>query len=124
MALEGFKVYIPTTGDANLTLTKNGIGISKATVSKLNCSAYVKILIDYQGRRMAIVETDESDPAKTEFARDGKNTGLRWNSRDLVKTICQMNKWTFESGQKYTIPGEFSVEDGAIIFDFNQATQS
>ena len=73
---------------------------------------------------MAIVETDESDPAKTEFARDGKNTGLRWNSRDLVKTICQMNKWTLESGQKYTIPGEYSAEDGAIIFDFNQATQS
>ena len=35
MSLGGFKVYIPTTGDANLTLTKNGIGISKATVSKL-----------------------------------------------------------------------------------------
>ena len=87
MALEGFKVYIPTTGDANLTLTKNGLGISKATVSKLNCSTYVKVLIDYQRRRMAIVETNEDDPARTEFARDGKNAGLRWNSRDLIKTL-------------------------------------
>lgn len=124
MALEGFKVYIPTTGDANLTLTKNGLGISKATVSKLNYSAYVKILIDYQGRRMAIVETSEDDPAKAEFARDGKNAGLRWNSRDLIKTLCQMNKWTLDNGEKYTIPGEYSVEDSAMIFDFTQATCS
>jgi len=124
MALEGFKVYIPPAGDANLTLTKNGLGISKATVSKLNCSAYVKVLIDYQGRRMAIVETSEDDPAKTEFAREGKNAGLRWNSRDLIKTLCQMNKWTLDNGEKYTIPGEYSVEDSAMIFDFTQATCS
>ncbi len=124
MALEGFKVYLPTTGDANLTLTKNGLGISKATVSKLNCSEYVRILMDYQGRRMAIVETDENDTAKTEFARDGKNVGIRWNSRDLIKTLCQMNRWTLENGEKYTIPGEYSVEESAMIFDFNQATLS
>ena len=124
MALEGFKVYIPTTGDANLTLTKNGLGISKATVSKLNCSTYVKVLIDYQRRRMAIVETNEDDPARTEFARDGKNAGLRWNSRDLIKTLCHMNKWTLGNGEKYTIPGEYSVEDSAMIFDFTQATCS
>ena len=124
MALEGFKVYIPTTGDANLTLTKNGLGISKATVSKLNCSTYVKVLIDYQRRRMAIVETNEDDPARTEFARDGKNAGLRWNSRDLIKTLCHMNKWTLDNGEKYTIPGEYSVEDSAMIFDFTQATCS
>lgn len=124
MALEGFKVYLPTTGDANLTLTKNGLGISKATVSKLNCSEYVRILMDYQGRRMAIVETDENDTAKTEFARDGKKVGIRWNSRDLIKTLCQMNRWTLENGEKYTIPGEYSVEESAMIFDFNQATLS
>ena len=124
MALEGFKVYIPTTGDANLTLTKNGLGICKATVSKLNCSTYVKVLIDYQRRRMAIVETNEDDPARTEFARDGKNAGLRWNSRDLIKTLCHMNKWTLDNGEKYTIPGEYSVEDSAMIFDFTQATCS
>lgn len=124
MTLEGFKVYIPTTGDANLTLTKNGLGISKATVSKLNCSTYVKVLIDYQRRRMAIVETSEDDPARTEFARDGKNAGLRWNSRDLIKTLCHMNKWTLDNGEKYTIPGEYSVEDSAMIFDFTQATCS
>lgn len=124
MALEGFKVYVPTTGDANLTLTKNGLGISKATVSKLNFSKYVRILMDYQGRRMAIVETDESDAAKTEFARNGKNTGIRWNSRDLIKTLCQMNGWTLNDGDKYTIPGEYSVEESAMIFDFNQATRT
>ena len=124
MSLEGFKVYIPTTGDANLTLTKNGIGISKATVSKLGCSEYVKVLIDYQGRRMAFVETNENDPAKTEFARNGKNSGLRWNSRDLVKTLCQMNGWHLDNGEKYTIPGEYSVEDSAMVFDFAHATCS
>lgn len=124
MTLEGFTVYIPTTGDTNLTLTKNGLGISKATVSKLNCCAYVKVLIDYKGRRMAIVETSKDDPVKTEFARDGKNVGLRWNSRDLVKTLCQMNHWTLDNGEKYTIPGEYSVEDSAMIFDFTKATCS
>lgn len=121
MALDGFKVYIPTTGEANLTLTKNGLGISKATVSKLNCCKYVKVLIDYQGRRMAFVETNENDPAKTEFARDGKNAGLRWNSRELIKTLRQMNEWTLDNGEKYTIPGEYSIEDSAMIFDFTQA---
>lgn len=124
MALDGFKVYYPTTGEASLTLTKNGLGISKATVSRLNCSAYVKVLIDYQGRRMALVETDENDPAKTEFARNSKNSGLRWNSRDLVKMLCQMNGWTLDNGEKYIIPGDYSIEDGAMIFDFNNATSS
>ena len=104
MSLEGFKIYVPTTGDTNLTLTKNGIGISKATVSKLSCSKYVKVLIDYQGHRMAIVETDENDPAKTEFARNGRNSGLRWNSRDLVKTLCQMNDWHLDNGKNTRSP--------------------
>lgn len=124
MALEGFEVYIPTTGDVNLTLTRNGLGVSKAAVSKLNYAAYVKILIDYQGHRMAITETNKEDPEKMEFARKGKNTGLRWSSRDLIKTLCQMNKWTLDNGEKYIIPGEYSVEDGAMIFDFAQATRS
>ena len=124
MSFEGFKVYIPTTGDATLTLTKNGLGISKTTVVKLNRCEYVKILIDYQGRRMAIVETNEGDPAKVDFARNGKIVGLRWNSKDLVSTLCQMNHWSVADGERYTIPGEYSAEDSAMIFDFNQATKS
>ena len=33
--LDGFSTYLPTYGEATITLTKNGLGISKTTLSKL-----------------------------------------------------------------------------------------
>lgn len=124
MALDGFRLYLPTTGEATATLTKNGLGMSKAVIAKLGKCEYVRILFDYEGKRMAIVKTDENDDAKTEFARAGKNTGIRWNSKDLVSTICQITGWKVDNEEKYTVPGEYSVDDDAMIFDFNNAIKS
>ena len=119
--LDGFSTYLPAYGEATITLTKNGLGISKTTLSKLGYCRYVRLLIDYQGRRMAIVKTTEDDEAKMDFVKNRKVVGVRWNAQDLIQTICRMNGWEIDNGEKYVIPGEFSIEDCAVIFDFTKA---
>jgi len=123
--LEGFSTFILAYGAPTITYTKNGIGISKPVVQKLNCAAHVKILFDRQGKRMAIQVCGENEAAKVDFCKDGKAEGLRWNSRDLTNTIRNLTGWDVENTSGYKVEGRFieASEDmgAAIIFDFNDA---
>lgn len=122
--LEGFKPYYMAAGAPSITFTKNGVGISKAAVAKLNNPQYVRILFDGPGRRMAIQVCDEHEPAAIEFARDSKAEGIRWNTRDLSATIKKMTGWSVDRGEKYVVDGEFvDGEYPVLIFEFNNYKQ-
>ena len=124
--LEGFKPYIMAAGAPTITFSKNGLGVSKAAVAKLNNAKHVRILFDQSGKRMAIQVCNEDDFAAVEFAKSEKPEGARWNTRDLSVTIKKITGWSTDNDETYRIDGEF-VEDEqhlALVFDFATAKRS
>jgi hypothetical protein len=121
--LDGFRTYYMASGAPSITFTKNGLGVSKAAVAKLDNSPYVKILFDYDGKRMAIVKCLKNESGSAKFYREQKD-GARWNSADLSKTIKRITQWSINSGERYTINGDYVEYDGqpTLIFDFDKAT--
>lgn len=122
---EGFKTYYMAAGTASITFSKNGIGISKAAVMKLENSPYAKIMFDYAKKRMAIIKCGEEDDGAVRFARQNKD-GARWNSSDLCDTIKQITGWTVDERERYTVAGLFVEQEGqpALIFDLTQFSRA
>lgn len=122
--LDGFKTYYMASGTASITFSKNGLGVSKAAVAKLENSPHARILLDYSGKRMAIIRCSEDDDGAVRLARDNKD-GARWNSSDLCETIKRITGWAVDGKERYTILGDFVEHDGvpALIFDFSKATK-
>lgn len=118
--IEGFRPYYMAAGAPTITFTKNGVGISKAAVAKLNNSQYVQVMFDAEGKRMAIQACECNETAATEFAKDAKAEGIRWNTRDLNMTIRKLTGWTVDSHEKYIVDGEYiDGEYPALVFDLN-----
>lgn len=120
--LEGFRVYYMAAGNPNITFSKNGLGLSKAAVAKLENSPYAQVLFDYEGKRLAIIKCTAADAGCTRLAR-GKREGARWNSSDFVETIKRITGWSVENGERYTVTGEYIESDGqpGLIFDLQKA---
>ncbi len=124
MALSGFQPYLLVAGSASISFSRNGLGVSKAAVARLGNSKFVRILIDGNGKRLAIQVCEENDPMATPFSKSEKPEGVRWNTKDLNQTILNMTGWTFdEKKQCYKVEGTYvEDEDGpALIFDLNDA---
>lgn len=119
--LEGFKQYYMAGGAPTATFSKNGLGISKAAVAKLNNADYVRILFNKKAMQMALMVCGEGDDGAARFAREKKD-GARWNSRDLAQTIREMTHWVVDGSQRYTVTGEYvEVEETP---DFSKAILS
>ncbi len=124
MALSGFQPYLLVAGSASISFSRNGLGVSKAAVARLGNSKFVRILIDGNGKRLAIQVCEENDHMATPFSKSEKPEGVRWNTKDLNQTILNMTGWTFdEKKQCYKVEGTYvEDEDGpALIFDLNDA---
>lgn len=122
-SLDGFRTYYMASGSPTITFSKNGLGVSKAAVAKLENSSFAKILFDYRGKRLAIVKCSESEDGSTRLAR-GKRDGARWNSSDFVETIKHLTGWSVDHGERYTVIGEYIEHNNqpGLIFDLTKAT--
>ena len=121
--LEGFRPYIMAPGSVSISFSKNGLGVSKAAVAKLQNSQFVKILLDNENNRLAIQVCDENDPAATEFAKTPKPEGVRWNTKDLIQTIQKMLGKPINNKELYRIEGTYIDDPNqpALIFNMNEA---
>ncbi len=121
MELTGFRPYILASGNLAISFSKNGLGISKAAVAKLRNSTHVKILLDMQNNKFAIQVCDADDIAATEFAKGKKAEGVRWNTKDLTRTLQKMIGRSIENKECYRFEGEYIDDDDypALVFDLN-----
>lgn len=121
--LEGFKQYNMTIGTASVSITENGIAFSKTTIIKMNKVPYVKLLIDEEGKRIAIQKALENDEGAIGFYNNQKIVSVRWNNKELLKTIAKMMNWEL-SGNVYRVDGDYVAEEEAMIFDLKEAEKS
>ena len=121
--LEGFKQYNMTIGTASVSITENGIAFSKTTIIKMDKVPYVKLLIDEEGKRSAIQKAWEDDEGAISFYNNQKIVSVRWNNKELLKTIAKMMNWEL-SGNVYRVDGDYVAEEEAMIFDLKEAEKS
>lgn len=118
--LEGFEQYNMTIGTASISISENGIGFSKAAVSKLKKSEYVKLYIDRSNKRIAVQIARQDDDGAIQFYKNQKSGAVRWNNKELLKTLAQMMGHTFEK-EVYKVDGDYYPDEEAMIFDLKSA---
>lgn len=120
MSLIGFEKFNLSTGTSSISVTLNGISFSKTAVLRMGKAPYVCIYIDEQGKRFAIQVADQTDESATRFYNNQKIISVRWNNKELLKTIQKMMNWDL-SKNIYKIEGDFDTRENALIFDLNKA---
>lgn len=119
--LEGFEVYNYSIGTASITLSDNGVAFSKTAVIKMNKCEYAKLLINFTEKKIAIIKSKQDEEGSIAFFNpDKKLVSVRWNNKELQKTLANIMGWELKEGIAYKIDGTYSYEDEAIIFDLNQ----
>lgn len=121
--LEGFKQYNMTIGTASVSITENGIAFSKTTIVKMDKVPYVKLFIDEGNKRIAIQKAKKEDEGAINFYSNQKIVSVRWNNKELLKTIARMMDWEL-SGNVYKVDGDYIAEDEAMIFDLKEAEKT
>lgn len=120
--LDGFERFDLSPGLAAITITANGIGFSKTAVQRMGKCEYVVALIDYSGKRFAVQKCEEGDDGATKFYRGQKTIAVRWNNKELIKTLCSMMGWDV-SHRSYKVNGDYEPDEDAIIFDLSSAEE-
>lgn len=121
--LEEFKQYNMTIGTASVSVTENGIAFSKTTVVKMDKVSHVKFYIDENRKRIAIQKAKENEDGAISFYNNQKIISVRWNNKELLKTLEKMMKWEL-AGNVYKVDGDYIPEEEAMIFDLNKAEKT
>lgn len=121
--LEGFKQYNMTIGTASVSITENGIAFSKTTVVKMDKVQYVRLYIDENNKKIAIQKAKKEDEGSIAFYNNQKIISVRWNNKELLKTVTGMMEWNL-SGTVYKVDGDYIAEEEAMIFDLKKAEKT
>jgi len=118
----GFSTFDFEEGVPYVSVTKNGITFNKGVVMKLGRPTRVELLINGSSKQIAIRACNEDTPRSNAFYK-GNDRGVlsvRWNAKDLLYTIRDMMGWNLDF-ESYRVEGQLLKEDGAMLFDFNNA---
>ena len=119
LSLQDFEPFQMTVGEPSISITPNGVTFSKAAIIKLGKPEYVKLLIQYDKKLLAVKRsTDDEEDAIAFLSPRKKTVSVRWNNRDLLNTLLQLMKW--DPKLRYSIIGSYNNELEAMIFDLNQ----
>lgn len=122
--LENFKVLeiIKNADPACLIIDDKALRFTKAIISMLDYPAYTRLLMDTEGKRLAIQISRGNEANSFAFSKgkDVQKTAIKLQNAAIVSLIRgMMPEWG--QNDKFSIIGKFSKEDKAIIFDLNQA---
>lgn len=121
--LDAFEVMPYVTGIPSMSVTKDGVSFNKATVEKLGSPAYVLILVDKAGNRLAAKPCEETTQGARPFLREGRSSraGVRWNNTDLKDSIQKLTHWELDENG-YKVTGDFFPDDNVMVFDLSKWT--
>lgn len=122
--LENFKVMeiIHATEPACVIIDDKQLRFTKPVISLLDFAPTAKLLMDEQGKQIAIQVTRSSDSNSFPFSKnkDEQKASVTFQNAVMVALIrSMMPEW--KPGEKYSVAGQFSKEDKAIIFDLKTA---
>lgn len=109
-------------GKPTISVTKNGVGFSKQTLSMLRYSHYVQIYINKVDKQLAIRPCQKDDQNSIKFVSLNKEKvdSLRWNNPVFTESIRSLVKEELAK-DNFVCEGEYLDEDKAMLFDFTKA---
>ena len=109
-------------GKPTISVTKNGVGFSKQTLSMLAYSHYVQIYINKVDKQLAIRACEKDDPNSIKFVslNKEKTDSLRWNNPVFTKSIRGLVSTELEN-DNFVCEGVYLDDDKAMLFDFTKA---
>lgn len=123
MDLSNFKAFQLIQGEITTTFSSNGLYFSQAAVMRLDQARYVRLMINYDEKVLAIVKTTSDDLDATIFYRGGKSKTVRWNTSNLKDEIVGLTNWDI-SKYNYKITGNFDRQNQALIFKLQNARRT
>ena len=120
--LNGFRVINLISGLPSLSITKNGVGLNKASIVKLEYTEKVLLMINDAEKMIAVQKCENDNPNATQFYKKQRNVVVRWNNSDLLSTLEKMMGWDVKKNG-FKVTGEYDNENFALIFDLKKATQ-
>lgn len=118
-----FKVFDFSEGQPHMTVTNNGVIFSKGVVAKLNKPQFIALMIDYDGKRIAIKSCNEHIKTSVPFYKsDSQISYVRLASKSLLQEIENLTEWNIKM-YKYKIIGTLLRDDNAMLFDLKEATE-
>ena len=122
--LENFKVIevTKTTEPACVIIEDNKMRFTKPVAVELGYPAFIRVLLDDAGQRMAIqtAKGNESNVIKFSKDKDAQKASIVYQNTVMVDLIrAVMPSW--QNGVKYRAKGVLSKEDKAIVFDLKTA---
>lgn len=122
--LDNFKVIeiTKTTEPACVIIEDNKMRFTKPVAIELGYPAYIRVLLDDAGQRIAIqaAKGNESNVVKFSGDKDSQKTSIVYQNAVMVDLIrAVMPSW--DKGVKYRAKGTLSKEDKAIVFDLKTA---
>lgn len=121
--LNGFKTFNFAEGAPYMSLTTNGVSFNKSCVLKLNRCDYAKLMINADTKQVILLPANENEEGAYRFynkKRKGTTLSVRWNSKDLIKTLELLMNWDV-SRNGYRVDGTYYPEENAILFDLSSA---
>nr|DAG31884.1 MAG TPA: hypothetical protein [Caudoviricetes sp.] len=121
--LSGFKpLAIKGRKPLKMSITYNGVTFGKNVVEELNKCRYCKVLINFSGRKLLIVESSENEEFKRDFCISTKARAVRLYERNLLHAISGLMGWKL-SIDSYRVVGTYHPEVKGVLFDLNKAVK-
>ena len=79
--------------------------------------------IDENNKKIAIQKAKKEDEGSIAFYNNQKIISVRWNNKELLKTVAGMMEWNL-SGTVYKVDGDYIAEEEAMIFDLKKAEKT
>lgn len=122
--LENFKVLevIKSVEPACLIIDDKHLRFTKPVITLLDFAPHAKILMDADGKRVAIqvARGNEANTINFSKGKDEQKSSVIFQNAVMVSIIRGiMPEW--KAGEKFSIAGQYSKDDKAVIFDLNTA---
>lgn len=120
--LSNFKEFDFNEGVPYVSITNNGVTFNKSVSIKMKHPAYVKLLINEEGKQIALQACDEHEKMAVQFYKEKANgvQSVRWNAKDLINTLARMCDWDLKQ-RSYRVKGTFVPDMNIVLFDMNDA---
>ena len=116
--LDSFVSYNFNAGVPYVSITNNGMTFNKAVVIKLGYPKYVVLLVDAEGKRVAVQACDDTTPNAVAFYKEKKSNviSVRWNGRDLLNTIQEITGWDLKQSGGLCVEGVSFMGEKTVFF--------
>ena len=117
-----FQLIEKVAGKPTISVTKNGVGFSKQTLSRLGYSHFVLIYINKVDKQLGIKACKKNEPGATKFVPESKEKtdSLRWNNPVFKEDVESLVSSEL-SGTDFICEGEYYDDENALLFDFTKA---